>query len=302
MSSSSDENERARVAAPVIADSLRSARAGDLVLLDARGQVLSRRSRRGRAAWQWGWFGLGVSLIGGIWGTLLHSVAAGVVVAGLVTAIQVGKQWRGGRIVRQAAVLLATGRREEARAALDTLGAKKLGEQQRLYCDRIDYLIAWSFGQHEAALATCERTRVARGAYWNAAFDRAQLLAIVGRLREARAAQQQLARAPRGDFFRMQRIAFDLRIAFLANALPEGLSSETLHDWAREALLTNRFGRICVLLAWAFERDRDPEMSRHMLAEAPSRLTHSFLPDSDPPLNAWFIEATARAAETPDPG
>jgi hypothetical protein len=79
----------------------------------------------------------------------------------------------------------------------------------------------------------------------------------------------------------------ELKIAADADA-PDALPDDNaLHGWARAALGRSRFGDMLVSLAWAFHRRGDDDMARHLLAEAPSRITRSSLPRTSPRLHAW---------------
>ena len=126
---------------------------------------------------------------------------------------------------------------------------------------------------------------------------KAEVLATLGRFEEARRARDELVREaaaatgasgrPRGDYLDMLVQGTELKIAADAET-PDALPDDnTLHGWARAALGRSRFGDMLVSLAWAFHRRGDDDMARHLLAEAPSRIARSSLPQTSPRLHAW---------------
>jgi hypothetical protein len=279
-----------------IADSLRSARPGDVLFLDRRGDVLSRAARRRRTALSWARFGVWIAFVGVIWGGLAHSAVAGVVAGGATAAILVRRSRRRARAVWRVSTLVAGGRFADARAALDQVRGADLDEGAHLAHDSLDYRIDWMMGARSAALDKCERVCRARGASWSTRLDRVYLLAVAGRGDDARRALADAAGAPTGEFLALRRETGALRVAFLDGKLPHEFDSERLHAHAREVLLTEHFGALCLLLAWAFERRGDVEMSRHLLGEAPARLVHAPVARFDPALAAWRDEALRRAS------
>jgi hypothetical protein len=126
--------------------------------------------------------------------------------------------------------------------------------------------------------------------YWICTFDRVQLLAVMGKLADARAARAELEEAPRGDYFAMELALTDLTIAFHAGDPTLLPGDDELYEWAKAALRTSRFGASVVLLAWAFDQRGDQDMAQHMLREAPTRLETEFLPETAPKLHAWLSE------------
>src|SRR5262249_53172065 len=94
----------------------------------------------------------------------------------------------------------------------------------------------------------------------------------------------------RGEVAEMLVQNVDLAIAFAADAPGELPDDETLHGWARAALLRSRFGETLISLAWAFHRRGDEEMARHLLDEAPSRIGRPSLHITSPRLHEWAKE------------
>jgi hypothetical protein len=121
-------------------------------------------------------------------------------------------------------------------------------------------------------------------------FDRAQLLAAMGRVDVARTARIELEQAPRGDYFTMELALTDLMIAFHSGSVVDLPDDQELYDWAKSALRTSRFGVSVVLLAWAFKQRGDDDMAGHLLREAPARLETEFLAECAPKVQAWLTE------------
>lgn len=276
-----------------VSASLESARPGEVLLLDERGQVLSPRAMRRAAATGWavvgGAVGAGAVAVGVLAGPLVG------VVAGLVTAGMLGYQARVGRELRRALALASAGRRDEALAAVAALERRRLGDQFPMFLDYLSGKLEWQRGDHGAALRRYERARGLlaqrkrhRGMYWVCSFDRAQLLAAMGKVDAARTARSELEDAPRGDYFAMELALTDLMIAFHGDDLDSLPPDAELYDWTRAALRTSRFGVSVVLLAWALGRRGDTDTARSLLAEAPARLETEFLSECAPRLAAWY--------------
>ena len=109
-----------------------------------------------------------------------------------------------------------------------------------------------------------------------------------GEIERARTAREEAEAAPRGDYFYMERMLADLMIGFHADSLDPLPDIETLYEWAKDALRTNQFGLAVVLLAWAFDRHGEVEMTEHLLAEAPERLRATFFAEAVPAVHDWM--------------
>jgi tetratricopeptide (TPR) repeat protein len=284
----------------LLASSLQSAKIGELLVLDREGSVIDPKSRRRRMAGSWGvWVGLSTALAI-TWGLLFNSIFLGGLLGAWMFALPFWRRREFSRI-RRAVALVAAGERDRARVALDQVLAS---DPPRAFLPTLLFLrskVEWQSGRFEQALeqytATMDRLRGQRKAhdkimYWASAFDRVQLLAVMGRLEQARTAREDLEQAPTGDYFRMERMLCDLMIAFHGNSLEELPDLDTLYDWAKEVLLTSQFGVAVVLLAWVFDRHGEHEMTEHLLSEAPERLQATFFAEAAPALHAWMAERT----------
>lgn len=278
-----------------VSTSLDTAKPGEVLLLDDQGQVLPPRAMRRAAVVGW-------SVVGGlvIAGSAAMSVLAGPVIGaatGLVTLTTLAFHARAGREFRRALAMASAGRRDDALAAVAALEKRHLGEQFPPFIDYLQGKLEWQRGNFDAALRRYERARAIlaqrrrhRGMYWVCSFDRAQLLAAMGKVEFAKTARIELEQAPRGDYFAMELALTDLMIAFHADD-PEALpDDQELYEWAKAALRTSRFGVSVVLLAWAFRRRGDEDMAGHMLLEAPTRLETEFLGECAPRLAKWLAE------------
>jgi hypothetical protein len=284
-----------------VSSSLDAARPGEVLLLDEEGQVLGPRAMRRAAMVGWGVVG-GIVSLGAVAVAALAGPILGVATGATTLAI-LAHHARSGREFRRALALASAGRRDEALAAVQALEARHLGEQFPPFIDYLTGKLEWQRGHFDAALARYERARAhlaqrrrGRGMYWVCSFDRAQLLAAMGKVDAARTARVELDDAPRGDYFAMELALTDLMIAFHAGDATRLPDDEELYDWAKAALRTSRFGVSVALLAWAFAERGDAEMAGHMLREAPTRLATEFLPESAPKLSKWL---DAKLADLP---
>ncbi len=279
-----------------LAPSLEDAQVGEVMMLDQHGRVLSP----GRIRWLWLRSWLTAGSMGAALG-VTASLLLGSAVWGGAAAVAYGGilvwQMRHRSALRRVLALCAAGKRDEARAALDHLKSQRMPAQYTPVLDMLTGNLAFLQGDFEEALAYYERVidqhrpidhSRAHPIYWICAFNRVQLLAASGQLDRARSLRPELDSAPSGEYFAMDRMLTDLLLAFhLGNvAMLDG----DLYDWAKAALKTNRFGLNVVLLSWAFSQRGDREMARHLLREAPQRLTGHFLQDSAPKVHAWMEE------------
>ena len=271
------EGDRDQVALRV-SSSLDGSQPGEVILLDDSGRVLTAAERRWADMRQWGSVvGMG-ALGGGLVGLLLGSIPLGLVVGGGLVAWTLWEA-RHGPAVNRAIALASAGERTQARTLLEQIEARKPASHLR---PTIDYLlgkISWQEGRTDDALRRYSRAIDAyegtkryqqEGMYWLCAFDRVQLLAVIGKLDRAVQARASLGDAPAGEYFAMEQVLTDLVIAFHKRTAKD-LAMDDMYEWAKAALATNRFGLAVVLLAWAFEKTIDQEMAAHLLAEAPSR-------------------------------
>jgi hypothetical protein len=288
-----------------VSSSLESSRPGEVLMLDNEGHVVDARTLRQAAVRGWtAVVGVTAATATAI-GVLLASPIVGVLSAGTVLGLTLW-QSRHGRAIRRALVLASAGRRDQAREVVAGLEQRRLPPPFQPLVDYLAGKLEWQRGGLEAALARLSRVdsrlRTAgrheqRGLYWLAMFDRAQLLAVMDRLPEARQLRAELEQAPRGEYFALELALTDLLIAFHANTPGDLPQDEQLYDWARSALGTTRFGAMVVALAWAFERRGEDEMAALCLREAPVHLETEFLAESAPKLSAWYEERRGQLPE-----
>ncbi len=290
-----------------LAASLEDMRAGEVMMLSSRGEVLGPKAQRWATLKSWGSV-VGMGVLGGAAaGMIVSSVAVGVVAALGFTGATAW-QARFGPTIKRALALASAGRRDEARAVVEALESKRPPAH---YQPTIDYLMGkllWQDGRFEAAQERYARAIAAQetskhfereGMYWICAFDRAQLWAVMGQLEETLAARPRLDEAPSGDYFFMERILTDLLIAFYSDSTERLPMIEELYEWSKAALRTNRFGLTLALLAWVFERQGDVEMAAHVLSEVPPRLGGDYLEQTAPRVHAWLSTRLEDESATP---
>lgn len=275
-----------------VSRSLADAKPGEVLLLDDQGQVMGEGALRRQQTLAWGAVG-GVAGLGVAALALATSPIFGVV-AGGVFGLMMWRQSQAWRNARGALVLASAGRRDEALAAVDTLEKGRVAEPLRPFLAYLRGKLEWQRGQFDASLALYDRAmgavapRKRRAMYWVCAFDRAQLLAVMGRLPAARTARAELGGAPSGDYFALELALTDLVLAFCADDAGELPGDEELYDWAKVALACSRFGTNLVLLAWAIGRRGDRDFETMLLREAAPRLPTEFLADSFPALARYY--------------
>jgi tetratricopeptide (TPR) repeat protein len=275
-----------------VSTSLASARPGEVLLLDEHGQVMGGQAMRRQQLAAWtavsGVAGVGVIAVGALAGPLVG------LVSGVVFGAMMWRQTRAWRKAREALVLASAGRRDEALAAVERLESGRIAEPLRPFLFYLKGKLEWQRGNFDVALALYDRAigsvgpRRRRAMYWVCAFDRAQLLAVMGKVDAARTARADLDGAPRGDYFALELALTDLVIAFAASDTGLLPPDEDLFDWAKLALGLNRFGTNLVLLAWALGARGEADMEKLLLREASPRLTTEFLGESFPKLATWY--------------
>ena len=308
MASGEDRDLVAKVPARLpAARSIADARPGEVIYLDGKGRVVGPRRLTYIKVGAWGFMGLMVGTIGVMYGVWFSPIAGAA--ASLGMAAIVGFRLRYWPAFRAGMALMASFQWEAAYPALLALEGKTLPSAFR---DNLQVALAsleYLLGRPQVALERVERW-LARHKHstspnrifpmrWRAASLRANILAHLGRLDEARRQRDELAAnfgrapAPLSDFYQILLQSTNLGIAFDADGPDELPPDETLHEWARAALLRTQFGEMLVSLAWAFHRRGDDDMARHLLAEAPSRTPRSTLPTTAPRLHAWAEERRA---------
>lgn len=275
-----------------VSTSLANARPGEVLLLDEDGQVLSAAAvRRQQLA---GWIGAG-----GVAGlsmaaiTTLMGPLVGLLTGAIFGALMI-RQTRAWRRARHALVLASAGRRDQALAEVARLERGAISEPMRPFLHYLKGKLEWQRGHLAEALGLYDRAlgavaqRKRRAMYWVCAFDRVQLLAVMGKVDAARAARAELDNAPGGDYFQLELSLTELVIAFAGNQLDRLPADEELYEWSKTALGCSRFGTNLVLLAWALGGRGDADMEVLLLREAGPRLATEFLAESFPSLYAWY--------------
>jgi hypothetical protein len=276
-----------------------------MVFVNHRGQSLTIRQVTLAKARFWVTVVAGGVTVGLVYGAVispLWGLLAGVAVE--LLALLKLRHWPA---MRTALAQMAACRWEEAHATLVALTGKRLSDGYRQTAQVQLAVLESLLGQPQQSLDRLDRVqpellrwrRGSRVLRCQAAGMRAGALATLGRFDEARSAHDQLVREagatepadrPRGDYLDMLVQASALGIAAAADT-PDALPDyDTLHSWARAALGRSRFGDMLVSLAWAFHRRGDDDMSRHLLTEAPSRVTRWSLDKTIPRLDAWAKE------------
>jgi hypothetical protein len=280
---------------------LQQVKPGELIVIGRGGKALSKPEQRaatvagfGRAAL----FGGAVALLEGF---LLHSVAIGVAFFAVFTLLM-GRRMRAYGLVRAATAHVVADRPDEARALLDPLDRRALHKPLRVLVDRAYGAMAWYAGRTDEALERYRHAalhaRGARGVRYLGALSEMTCVLILtgaGRLDEAKRARAALE-PQEGEFYTLALRSADLALAFHADEatlLPE---DDTLYEWAKGVLGTNRFGTSALFLAWAFEQRGDADMARHMIDEAPARLQHEHVAMTFPRLHAWAEPRLAASA------
>ena len=275
-----------------VSTSLADARPGEVLLLDEDGQVLSAGAvRRQQLA---GWIGTG-----GVAGLSMAAIATlmgplvGLITGGIFGLLMI-RQTRAWRRARHALVLASAGRRDQALAEVAKLEKTPISEPMRPFLHYLKGKLEWQRGNLTESLNLYDRAlgavaqRKRRAMYWVCAFDRVQLLAVMGKVDAARAARAELDTAPHGDYFQLELALTELVIAFAGKQLDRLPADEELYEWSKTALGCSRFGTNLVLLAWALGGRGEADMEKLLLREAGPRLATEFLPESFPSLHAWY--------------
>lgn len=305
-------DERALLVRPVdpsrlpTARSLADAGPGEMVVVDRRGQSLTGRQVAVSRAASWAIIVAGPLTVGLMYGAMLSPTVG--IIAGAALQLLTAFRMRHWPALRAAIAYTVAYRWEEAHAALTALETKPLSAGQRHTTQVLLASLELLLGRPQQAIDRLERAHAdlskGRGSSHVLRCQvialKAETLSTLGRFDEARRDRDQLLREvdattgasgrPRGDYLDMLVQGTELKIAADADtpdALPD---DDTLHRWAKAALGRSRFGDMLVSLAWAFHRRGDDDMARHLLAEAPSRIPRSSLPQTAPRLHAWAQE------------
>lgn len=295
-----DRDDKALTVRPLppmkVASSLQVAKGQEFVHVDRKGRVRSpARLRALLVAYYTGTIGL----VGA--GIAVYYAALGP--AGLVVGVGLGawvaRALGGTFTLRLGQRLLMADRFDEAAAVFERLARARLvprklralAEQNLAACRTIA-------GRHDEALALY-RSSLKR---WGGSRALMPLLARggevlvlvnLGRLPEARAAFAALGPAPEGEYLLLQHWTMELYLALAegGHALPE----DELYRRARVALGITSAAGLLGLLAWAYQRLGDEEMSRHLLQECVDRHLGPRLSGTLPLLQRWLNAQAASA-------
>lgn len=290
-----DGDERALVpatdAAPrlVLAESLAQRQRGQVVLLDRKGQVLGRRRARRQQAVILGSMALFLAFAGVVLGP---SAAIG---GGIGYAVMLGFSWLRYRTLRRAVALLVAWRDDEARALLLEVQRRRHRREVASEVERLLGVLAWRRGEHQVALEHVERAIALGGGIGHLrTITRLQLVAELDPER-ARTLLPELDALPTTEYFVSERRYLALVIAFNRDRPDELPDDLELHDWARAALDDNLGGGRLGLLAWAFDRRGDREMSELLLREVEAHLPVPLARTAPmwPRLHAWLAPRIA---------
>ncbi|HVV87092.1 MAG TPA: hypothetical protein VHE35_28830 [Kofleriaceae bacterium] len=291
-------------AAPKIelARSLAGRKPGQAIVLDKRGDLVTpgrlRRWRLANAA-----LTAAVVAAGGmLWGPpALIGGAVGVMIGVVIRNARYGR-------LRRAFALMSARRDDEARVLLREIVARGARRNVMLTAERLLAVCAFRAGEHQAALEHIERARgLLRERERRTLFARMLTLLEVVVLLEvdvdrAAAKLRELDGLPATEYFTNERRYLKLAMAFHRDRPDELPDDLELHDWARAALDDNDGGGRLALLAWAFDRRGDTEMTELLLRAVESHMPIPLarLQPSVPKLYAWVAPRIAALAPEDD--
>jgi hypothetical protein len=301
------EPDLALVSSPArVADSIESLQRGELICVDRRGRVVSRRSARRRQALAWGG---GLLLIGAAFSLGTGFGVGAVIGAGVGAGISGLSQqrWRGAleRISR----LAEANHLDEALAEIEAFRRRRLPSRVRPILETLEGRVRWWAGTPEDGIACLESAirgfESTRGGtdqfwYWIARYQRVAALARLGRIDEAMAARSGEAECPDGEMSRLHRCNADLILAFYGDRDDVIPADEVLHELGTLSLRSNVLGGLLVAIAWALDRRGDAELASHFIAESRSRLDEPRLRRATPELHAWMERRLAQLPADPD--
>lgn len=279
-----------------VARSLESARPGEILLVDQRGDLVQPQRHRAMQAAAAG--GLTAAYAAGgllLAGPVGAAVGAGAAILGLRL-----RALRRPHAIQRALALSSAGRHQDAERLLRRIEHRRgLFPSARASIEFQFARLAWRRGdlagaekRIDAALAVCRRAPRSLEVYrCLLELLRVELLAVTGRVGAAERARSGLDRIPGGDVFELYRRSADLSVAFARGTTDE--LPEDLHEWIRQALSMNTSGPMLVALAWAEHARGDRDMAEHLLAEAPSRMAGVQLRLVHPDLGDWYDERRA---------
>lgn len=277
------------------AESIARQRPGQVMLLGKDGNVIGRRELRARQAVAVATSAMIVVSAGIILGA---PAAIGGAIGGVGMVLY--RRYRYAKVRRGLALLVAW-RDDEARAVLLEVQRGRVGRQLRGELERMLGVLAWRRGEHQVALEHVDRA-IALGKGGASSplhtVTRMSLLAEVD-VDRAKASMGELDALPATEFYINERRYLTLKIAFHRDRPDELPDDLELHDWATSALGDNLAGWRIGLLAWAFDRRGDREMSELLLREVEAHLPVSLarIAPMTPRLHAWLAPRIAALPE-----
>lgn len=292
------------MSAPRIANSLAEANPQDLVHIDAAGRVRTRGRARVYSVLYWGSLAtlIGVEAYLGYLLFDLPGLSIAAVLGGYVG-------WIFGRLrqLQRGIALGAESRLDEAEERLEKVAHGRL-VPRRLRARALGGLasIASLRGDPELALSRVREAlsiwrRSKRPMAQIARYAEVQLLTRLGKTDEARARLSELGPAPEGEYLRLGHHTIELYLAFVEGE--HSLDDAELHERASFALGITSAASLLALLAWAFRRNGDEEMTALLLSEARDRHPGKILAKRMPDLQRWIEDHDALASapvESPD--
>jgi hypothetical protein len=301
MADSRDPDDRSlalseRLPPAKVARNLQVASARELVYVDRNGRVRSPARLR---AMQAASYGVMAGLLGGATAFYYATIGPAGIVVGGALALWFARVVGTGFSLRDGLRLMVADRFEEAAVVFTRIARGRLvprrlrahAEHNLGHCRAIA-------GQHDEALALY-RSAVARwgsGRGLRASLARrSEVFALInlGRLTEARARLAALGPVPSGEYLRIQHWTLELYLA-----LAEGehtFSEDELYRRSRAALEITTAAALLGLLAWAYDRKGDEEMSRHLLDECLDRHFGPRISGSLPLLQRWLDQRSRSA-------
>jgi hypothetical protein len=274
---------------PPVATSLDRARRGQLVYVDSSGEVRSPTSLRARN------FGI-YALCGTV-------TAAGVFFAWATVPIAIPVYLAlGGRFFSS---VTAVHKLNDASVALslgDSVGAKKIAEPiskawylpkrlRALAQMRVAAADAMQ-GKSETALELIRKARQALPTksiqYQISFYFEVNLLAAMGRVKDARAVLVGRGKLPEGEVLRVTHWLAELHVCCAEGS--HEIEQPELFDRARKGLAMNAGGDLLLLCAWAFDILGDREQVIFLLHEAKQRDRTTQIDVTMPSLAAWLTK------------
>ena len=256
-----------------LADSLAKQRPDELIAVGRDGVVIPRKQVRKRMAVYYGLLGAASAT------AILINPPFGIAYSAALGAIVWAKRRRLARLNRVVRLLRAD-RLDEVDKELDVLERRDWRSRALAAYARAG--VAVRRGQLDAALASTERCaslmpsidRAMPHIDWMNLVLRASLLLELRRIGDASPIIERAMTAPDGEVFALFKRGLEAQRAFVRERDDELGTDDQLHDRARDALGYNQTGVTIAILAWAYERRGDADMSTHLLGEVAARCPH----------------------------